>query len=72
VIEACIGEGLSTYDFLGTHTEHKRRWLAQPRRGHDLVVANRTATGAGLHALGVWPTGRYLRPVTIEPLRPTA
>jgi CelD/BcsL family acetyltransferase involved in cellulose biosynthesis len=72
VIEACIGEGLSTYDFLGTHTEHKRRWLAQPRRGYDFVVANRTATGAGLHALGVWPTGRYLRPVTIEPLRPTA
>jgi CelD/BcsL family acetyltransferase involved in cellulose biosynthesis len=72
VIEACIGEGLSTYDFLGKHTEHKRRWLAQPRRGYDLFVTNRTATSAALHALGVWPTGRYLRPVTIEPLRSTA
>ena len=62
VIEACIQEGLATYDFLGEHTEHKRRWLARARQGHDFLVTNKNPIGAGLRVLGAWPTGRYLRP----------
>lgn len=68
VIQACIEEGLSTYDFLGEHTEHKRRWLAVVRPGADVLVTNRRPGSAALHALGVWPTGRYLRP---EPMAPS-
>ena len=62
VIEACIQEGLTTYDFLGEYTEHKRRWLAQARTGYDLLVTHGGVRSAGLRRLGVWPSGRYLRP----------
>lgn len=67
VIEACIREGLTTYDFLGGHTDHKRRWLASARPGHDLYVARRSLKNALVHAAGAWPTGRYLRPEAIGP-----
>ena len=33
VIERCILERLKAYDFLGTMTDHKRRWAAQEREG---------------------------------------
>jgi CelD/BcsL family acetyltransferase involved in cellulose biosynthesis len=62
VIEACIEEGLTTYDFLGEFTEHKRRWLAEVRQGYDLFVTHGGARSAGLRGLGVWPSGRFLRP----------
>lgn len=62
VVERCIADGLTAYDFLEGFTEHKRRWLAEERGGHDLQVANRTARGALLRALKPWPSGRYLRP----------
>ncbi len=60
VIEDLLAEGIRTYDFLGEHTEHKRRWLAEERAGHDLLVWRRGLPEA-VFALGVWPTGRYLR-----------
>ena len=67
VIEACIAEGITSYDFLGEFTEHKRRWLAQVRQGHDLFVTHGGVKSAGLRGLGVWPSGRYLRPEGASP-----
>jgi CelD/BcsL family acetyltransferase involved in cellulose biosynthesis len=70
VIEACIGEGLTCYDFLGGHTDHKRRWLASERPGYDLYIARRTLRNALVHAAGAWPTGRYLRPLPLPVATP--
>jgi len=61
VIERCIEEGLTTYDFLGEHTEHKRRWLARPRAGRDLFIGRDTLKNRLPFAVPLWPTGRYLR-----------
>ena len=61
VIERCIREGIRQYDFLGGHTEHKRRWLANPRNGHDLLISRRCFRNGPLISLPLWPTGRYLR-----------
>jgi CelD/BcsL family acetyltransferase involved in cellulose biosynthesis len=64
VIEACIDEGINAYDFLGEMTEHKRRWQAQARAGHDLFISRPTAKNLLLSKGGVWPTGRFLRQVS--------
>lgn len=61
IIERCIEEGLTTYDFLGDHSEHKRRWSARPREGHDLLIWRRTLKNRLSFGLPLWPTGRYLR-----------
>ena len=61
VIERCIEEGLTTYDFLGGFTEHKKRWLARERHGCDLFVGRRSVKNALVFTPGLWPTGRYLR-----------
>jgi len=63
VIECCIEEGLRVYDFLGEHTEHKRRWLAERRVGYDLLLRRRTPMTVA--AAMFWPSGRYLRPTAI-------
>lgn len=64
VIAACIAEGLHTYDFLGEHTEHKRRWGARSRMGHDLLIGRHGLRNRLLFTRRtVWPTGRFLRPV---------
>ena len=63
VIEACIAEGVETYDFLGGMTEHKRRWRAQERIGCDLFIGRRTMKNVPLFTAEVWPTGRFLKPV---------
>jgi len=60
VIELLIAEGVRTYDFLGGFTEHKRRWGARVRTGHDLFIGRRTLKNLLLFAAGIWPTGRYL------------
>ena len=62
VIEDCIRQGLSTYDFLGDHTPHKASWLAAERWGHDLLITHDGLTSRLIGRSGVWPTGRYLRP----------
>jgi CelD/BcsL family acetyltransferase involved in cellulose biosynthesis len=62
VIEACIAEGVGTYDLLAGASEHKRRWGAATREGHDLFVGRPGALTRLLVAAGIWPTGRYLRP----------
>ncbi|MCG3132553.1 MAG: hypothetical protein FLDDKLPJ_03411 [Phycisphaerae bacterium] len=60
-IERLIEEGVRTYDFLGGLTEHKRRWLAEPRAGSDLLIGRPTLKNRLLFTRPVWPTGRYLR-----------
>lgn len=60
-IERLIEEGVRTYDFLGGLTEHKRRWLAEPRAGCDLLLGRRTLKNRLLFTRPVWPTGRFLR-----------
>jgi CelD/BcsL family acetyltransferase involved in cellulose biosynthesis len=72
VIEACIGEGVTTYDFLGEHNDHKRRWLAEMRPGSDLLITHGGWRSTLLRTLGVWPTGRYLRPQGMAPARAPA
>lgn len=63
VVKACIAEGVKSYDFLGGYSEHKRRWGAKPRQGHDLIIGRPGVMNALLFAAKIWPTGRYLRPV---------
>ena len=65
VVEDCIRRGVRCYDFLGEMTEHKRRWLAQPRLGSDVFIGNRKFKNNLLFAAGMWPTGRYLRPTLL-------
>ena len=67
VIERCIEEGLTTYDFLGDHTEHKRRWSAQARDGFDLLIWRPTLKNRLATSLPLWPTGRYLRAQGVPP-----
>jgi CelD/BcsL family acetyltransferase involved in cellulose biosynthesis len=71
VIQDCIAQGLTEYDFLGGHSEHKRRWLAVERTGMDLL-----AFTPGLRSIpiriGVWPRGSYLRPATSKARSPEA
>lgn len=61
IIEACIANGISAYDFLGGMTEHKRRWLATNRTGYDLFIGRRMTKNHLLFWRNIWPTGRYLR-----------
>jgi hypothetical protein len=46
---------------LGGYSDHKRRWMAKERHGHDVMIASGLLDRA-LVAGGVWPTGKYLRP----------
>jgi CelD/BcsL family acetyltransferase involved in cellulose biosynthesis len=62
IIEACIGTGLKAYDFLGEMSDHKRRWLAQERTGHDLFIGHGSLKNRMLFGREIWPTGRFLRP----------
>lgn len=61
IIEQCIEEGLKDYDFLGGFTEHKRRWGALRRDGHDLLIAHPSPKNKLLFLNEVWPTGRYIK-----------
>jgi CelD/BcsL family acetyltransferase involved in cellulose biosynthesis len=61
VIQDCIRGGVREYDFLGGHSEHKRRWMAVERTGADLLAYVRRPRNLP-SMMGVWPTGAYLRP----------
>ena len=61
VIEACIAEGIATYDFLGVMSEHKRRWQANERLGSDVMIGHPGWRSSAVVRHGVWPTGRFLR-----------
>jgi CelD/BcsL family acetyltransferase involved in cellulose biosynthesis len=60
VIEDCITEGLNNYDFLGGYSEHKRRWKALERFGHDLLIGRPSLKVKLLFMREVWPSGRYI------------
>lgn len=66
VIESCINEQLTGYDFLGEMSEHKGRWLAQRRTGYDIFMAHKGFKNLPLVALRCWPSGRFLRPLQLS------
>ena len=61
VIEECINEGLTGYDFLGGFSEHKRRWGAQERTGYDLMIARPTLKNRLLFLKQIWPSSRFIK-----------
>jgi len=63
VFQQCLKEGLTDYDFLGQYTDHKRRWLAQKRNGHNLMIWPNTIKNMIFNVITIWPTGRYLKPL---------
>lgn len=70
-IERLVAENVRTYDFLGEWSEHKRRWGATRRTGCDFFIGRRGLKTAVLFsAAEVWPTGRFLRPASLEPVGP--
>ena len=69
VFKACIEEGLNDYDFLGEFTDHKRRWGAKIRFGHDLFAGRPGMKNRLLFTKYVWPTGRYLRESAVRDRR---
>ncbi|MFO1401188.1 MAG: GNAT family N-acetyltransferase [Steroidobacteraceae bacterium] len=60
-IERSIAEGIHDYDFLGEMTEHKSRWQATSRGGHDVMLVGGTLRALPLRLAPLWPTGRFLR-----------
>ncbi len=63
VLETCISENVSEYDFLGGHTEHKRRWGSSEITGYDLFIGKKSFRSLILFIGRVWPTGRLLKAV---------
>jgi CelD/BcsL family acetyltransferase involved in cellulose biosynthesis len=61
VIEQCIAEGISEYDFLAGFSEHKERWGGRKRLGYDLLIGRPCLRNKLLFAGHIWPTGRFLR-----------
>ena len=60
VIEKCINDDLVRYDFLGDFSEHKRRWGAKERDGHDLFIAHPSLKNRLLFLREIWPSGRFI------------
>jgi CelD/BcsL family acetyltransferase involved in cellulose biosynthesis len=63
VIARCIEEQLNGYDFLGTMSDHKRRWGAEERLGWDFLIGHPSLKNRLLFSREIWPTGRYLHSV---------
>ena len=59
VLDTCIDEGVTDYDFLGGTSEHKRRWGAEPRQGQDLIVWPKGFKQLIFDLGPIWPTGRF-------------
>lgn len=59
-IEACMADGVRSYDFLGGWTEHKRRWGAEMRLGHDVFIGANKLKSRLLFLREIWPSGRLL------------
>ncbi len=71
-LQKCVASGIRAYDFLGGHTEHKRRWGGQSHEGFDaMVISGRNPlVKAALNK--VWPTGRWLSDPSREVLNASA
>jgi len=63
VIDDCIRNGISEYDFLTEHTEHKRRWGAKEIVGYDIFFGKKSLKTMILFVGRAWPTGRLLKVV---------
>ena len=60
VIEDCIANRITEYDFLAGTSEHKRRWCSEIRIGSDVLIVRKTIKNLPLTAVKLWPTGAYL------------
>ncbi len=63
-IEDCIDTGVHSYDFLGGWTEHKRRWGARLRFGHEVFLGSPKLKCRALFFREIWPSGRYVKELT--------
>lgn len=63
IIRKCIDKRAVGYDFLGDHTEHKRRWTARERKGQDTLIGKRSMLNRIIFFKPFWPTGRYFKPL---------
>ena len=63
VFQQCLKEALTDYDFLGQYTDHKRRWLAQKREGHNLLIWPNKIKNIFFKLMTIWPTGKYFKPL---------
>jgi CelD/BcsL family acetyltransferase involved in cellulose biosynthesis len=63
VIEQCIDEGLSNYDFLGGFTEHKRRWGAKERYGHEMLIGHPSLKNRLFFLKRIWPQGKHIQEI---------
>ena len=63
IFQQCLKEELTDYDFLGQYTNHKRRWLAQKREGHHLLIWPNKIKNVLFKLMTIWPTGKYFKPL---------
>lgn len=63
VFQQCLKEALTDYDFLGQYTDHKRRWLAKKRDGHNLLIWPNKIKNVFFNFMTIWPTGKYFKPL---------
>jgi CelD/BcsL family acetyltransferase involved in cellulose biosynthesis len=63
-LELMIDEGIMAYDFLGGHTEHKRRWGSVKRTGYEVFFIRKSVKSLPFMLRDIWPTGRYLKEIT--------
>jgi len=63
VFQQCIKEELTDYDFLGEYTNHKKRWLAEKREGHNLLIWPNKIKNIIFNFMTIWPTGKYFKPL---------
>tara|TARA_R110001583_G_scaffold19603_8_gene76559 strand:- start:9178 stop:10302 length:1125 start_codon:yes stop_codon:yes gene_type:complete len=63
VFQQCLKENLTDYDFLGQYTDHKRRWLAKERDGHNLLIWPNKIKNIFFNLMTIWPTGKYFKPL---------
>ena len=57
----CQKEGVFCYDFLGSYTDHKRRWLSEKKFGENLFIWHNKVKNLPFKFKKIWPTGRYLK-----------
>lgn len=56
----CLEMNLTTYDFLGVYTNHKRRWLAAEQQGRQIIIWKNKPKNFFFKFHTVWPTGKHL------------
>ncbi len=59
-MQQCLDQGVRVYDFLGGHTEHKRRWGGEQFDGLDCLIVSQRNPLLNLVFRRIWPTGRWV------------